>query len=109
MDIKYILFKNNKETLQIDLGEEKQIKYNNLTNVIDDKQAMKFLTDLFLIIKYWDNEYINTCLMDNNTWSLSIFFTNGTKREYYGKASYPDNYEAFERLINEIIKEVFNG
>ena len=109
MDIKYIVFKNNHETLQITLGKENKIQYNNLSNVIDDEQAMKYLTDLFLIIKHWDNEYINTCLIDNNIWSLSIVFTNDIKREYYGKASYPDNFEAFERLINRIIKEVYNG
>ena len=43
-------------------------------------------------------EYINTKLIDNSNWKLAIIFTNGNKKQYRGKSSYPYNFEAFESL-----------
>ena len=48
-------------------------------------------------------------MIDGSSWSLSIIYSNGNKKEYSGKSSYPNNFEAFERLNQKLIDEVQNG
>ena len=70
---------------------------------------VEYLRNLFCIIDSWNKEYINTKMIDGSSWSLSIIYSNGNKKEYSGKSSYPNNFEAFERLNQKLINEVQNG
>lgn len=109
-DIKIIIYEINGQTLlSIDIGEKIQIKYKDISSVISEEKFFKYLEKFFGIIDNWDKEYINTNVIDVNNWKLSIIYSNGNKKEYRGKSSYPNNFEAFERLNQELIDEVQNG
>ena len=48
-------------------------------------------------------------MIDGINWDLSIIYYDGNKKEYRGRANYPNNFEAFERLNKKLINEVQNG
>ena len=108
-DIKIIIYEINGQTLSIGIGEKIQIKYKDISSVISEERFFKYLEKFFGIIDNWDKEYINTNVIDGNNWKLSIIYSNGNKKEYRGKSSYPNNFEAFERLNQELIDEVQIG
>ena len=107
--IKSIIYEMNGQTLVIDLCEKSQMKYKNISRIIREEKAFEYLKNLFCIIDTWNEEYIDTKTIDGCYWKLSILYSNGNKKEYRGKASYPNNFEAFERLNQKLIDEVQNG
>ena len=107
--VKYIIYEKNNNTLIISINSEKcSIQNNAFLKSIDNKIIFKYLDSLFRIIENWQKEYIDTAIIDGDSWKLSITYVNGRKREYYGKSSYPTNFEAFERINRELIDEVRN-
>lgn len=107
--IKSIIYEIDGKTLSINIGEKCQIKYKDITSIISEEMFFEYLRNLFSIIDNWNKEYINTIIIDSGNWKLSIIYTNGNKREFIGKSSYPNNFEAFERLNQKLIDEVQNG
>lgn len=108
--VKYIIYEKNNKSLIVSINsEETKIENNDISKSIDNKLVFKYLDSLYRIIDDWQKEYINTKIIDGDNWKLSIIYANGSKREYYGKSSYPTNFEALERLNQKLIDEVQNG
>ncbi len=106
--VKCIIYEKNNKKLIISINKESKIQYNDILKTINNTLVFKYLESLYRIIDKWQKEYINTGIIDRANWKLSILYTNGSKREYYGKSSYPTNFEAFERLNQKLIDEVQN-
>ena len=108
--VKCIIYEKNNISLIISINnDESKIQNNDIIKSVDNKMVFKYLDNLYRIIDDWQKEYINTRIIDGDSWKLSIAYANGSKREYYGKSSYPTNFEALERLNQELIDEVQNG
>lgn len=108
-DIKSIECIINNHALIINIGEKIQIEYENRLGIISKEKIFEYLINLFCIIDSWDEEYIDTKMIDNSKWELTIIHSNGIKINYHGKSNYPNNFEAFERLNQRLIEEVYNG
>lgn len=108
-DVKSIVYEIDGQILSINIGEKSQIKYGNILSVISKEKLFKYLEELLCIIVNWDDEYINTNVIDGSNWKLSIIYFNDNKKEYRGKSSFPNNFEAFESLNQKLIKDVQNG
>lgn len=108
-NIKNIIYEINNRTLSINIGEKNIIKYNGILSTISEEKIFEYLMNLFRIIYNWNEKYIDISVIDGNNWKLSIIYSNGNKKEYIGKSSYPNNFEAFERLNRKLIDEVQNG
>ena len=109
MGVKSIIYEKNNKKLIISINNESKIQYNDILKSINNILIFKYLDSLYRIIDDWQKEYINTKIIDGDTWKLVITYINGNKKEYYGKSSYPANFEAFERLNQKLIEEVQNG
>ena len=107
--IKSIMYVINGRSLVINLGVENRIMYDDISVVVSNEKIFEYLSKLYLIIDDWDSEYINTNMIDGGVWNLSIIYFDGRKKEYRGKAAYPSNFEAFERLNRKLLNEVLNG
>lgn len=107
--VKSIIYEKNNKRLIISINNESKLQYNDILKAIDNILVFKYLDSLYRIINDWEKEYINTRIIDGDNWKLSITYINGNKKEYYGKSSYPINFEAFERLNQTLIDEVQNG
>lgn len=108
--VKCIIYEKNNRSLVIDINnEESKIQNNDISKSTDNKFVFKYLNSLYRIIDGWQKEYIDTRIIDGDSWKLSITYINGSKQEYYGKSCYPTNFEALERLNQELIDEVQNG
>lgn len=107
--IKSIIYEIDGQYLIINTGDKSQIKYKDISSIINEEKTFEYLRNLFCIIDSWKKEYINNKIIDGRSWNLSIIYSNGTKREYIGKSSYPNNFEVFERLNQKLIDEVQNG
>ena len=108
--IKNIIYEIDGQVLSfINIGEKIQIKYKDISSIISEEKFFKYLEKFFCIIDNWDKEYINTNVIDGNNWKLSIIYSNSDEKEYRGKSSFPNNFEAFERLNQELIVDVRNG
>ena len=107
--IKSIIYEIANQTLIINIGEKNQIKYKDISSIISEEKVFEYLKNLFRIIDNWDKEYINTRVIDSDNWKLSIVYYNDNVKEYFGKSSYPNNFEALERLNQKLINEVQNG
>lgn len=95
--IKNIVFKKNNISFIMNINNNKLL-YQNILKIIDDETIFKYLESLFGIINSWKNEYIDTRTIDGDYWKLSIDYEDGSKKEYYGKSQFSNNFEAFGRL-----------
>lgn len=107
--IKNIVYKINNQALIINIGEKNQIEYKDILGTVSQEKIFEYLENFFGIIDNWDKEYINTSMIDGINWDLSIIYYDGNKKEYRGRAKYPNNFEAFERLNQKLINKVQNG
>lgn len=107
--IKSIIFEKNNNRLIIDINNESKITYKDICKIVDNKLIYKYLEGLFSIIGSWQQEYIDISLIDGDHWKLDINYIDGNTKEYSGRSSYPTNFEAFERLNQRLIDEVYNG
>lgn len=107
--IKSIIYEIDGQTLSINIREKSQIKYKDISIIISEEKTFEYLRNLFCIIDSWNKEYIDTRMIDGSSWNLYIIYSNGNKKQYSGKSSYPNNFEAFERLNQKLIDEAQNG
>lgn len=104
--VKSVIFERNNQSLIINIGNESKVSYKDITKIADDEEILKYLESLFRIIEHWKEEYIDTKMIDGDDWRLSIIYLDGNKKEYYGKADFPTNFEALERLNQKLVDEV---
>lgn len=109
MGVKSIIYESNNNSFNISINDEIKIQYKSILKLIDKELFFKYLDSLFRIIEDWQKEYINTKIIASDYWKLSIIYIDGEKKEYGGKSSYPNNFEAFLRLNQKLINEVQNG
>lgn len=106
---------NKADYFQIEILEDKNLlkfidnRYYSTMNDpviknISDEIVMDFLDKLFRIVDSWNEKYINNNTFDGTKWQLVIKFRDGHSRQYYGKDSYPNNFEALENLKYNIIE-----
>lgn len=102
LGVKNITYTRNNSSFCIDIGEENTIFYENIKREIKEDEIFNYLNNLFRIIDTWQEEYINTSLIDGDNWELLINYTDGRIKKYSGHAAFPSNFEAFERLNQDI-------
>lgn len=107
--IKSIIYEKNGVIFTIRLGDVNKLITSSITAIIKKEQVNQYLQNLFAIIDDWKIEYINTKSMDGNYWRLTIISQSDNQKEYSGKSSYPNNFEALERLNQKLFNEVLNG
>ena len=107
--IKSIIYEMDGHAFVININEKSEVIYRDVLGVVGKECILEYLRNFFGIIDSWDNEYINMQEIDGSKWILSIIYSNGNVKEYSGRASYPNNFEAFERLNLNLIKEVQYG
>ena len=104
--VKFVIYEKNNRNFIISINdEESKVENNYFSKTIDNKLVFKYLDSLYRIIDGWQKEYIDTRIIGGDSWKLSITYINGSRREYYGKSSYP----TLERLNQKLIDEVQNG
>lgn len=103
MGVKSIIFERNDESLKIYISNKSKILYKDISKTIDNNVIFKYLELLFNIIDNWQEKYIDTKIIDGDYWKLSITYIDDSKKEFYGKSNYPTNFEAFERLNQNLI------
>lgn len=107
--IKNVYYQKNGTHFMIDIGEKNSFRYQGISKTIKSLLVFEYLDSLFHIIDDWKKEYISTAFLDGNEWKLSITYIDGKTKEYSGKACFPNNFEAFERLNQKLIEEVYHG
>ena len=106
IDVQSVIFERNNQSLIIHIGNESKVSYKDISKIVDKEEIFKYLESLFRIIDHWEEEYIDTKIIDGDDWRLSIVYLDGKKKEYYGKAEFPTNFEALERLSQKLVYEV---
>lgn len=106
MNIKNITYNHNRQYFIIDLHNN-QITYNNLTVPVTKESINTYFITFLNLMTNWQEEYLDTRLIDGSNWQITINFLDNHCKTYSGHGSYPANFEAIERLISQIISEVF--
>lgn len=108
--VKKIIYIKNNSNIIININErDSEIKTNDFSMSVDNKLIIRYLDCLYRIIDNWQKEYVDIKVIDGNIWQLTIINSDGSKREYKGKASYPYNFEALEGLNIKLIEEAQYG
>lgn len=107
--IKSIIYERNAVDLIININNQSNVIYLDNSRLIDNKLIMNYLEKFLSIIELWQEKYIDTKIIDGDIWKLSIIYDKGGKKEFWGKAKFPKNFEALERLNQKLIDEVLNG
>ena len=103
MDIKTIICEINNYSLVIDM-ENYTIFYNGINKKINEDILFNYLTHFFSIINDWEEEYIDYSIIDGNVWRILITYTDGSQKQYRGKAKCPINFSSFEEINYKLIK-----
>ena len=105
MNVKRIVYENNYEgSFVIEVNNNNSnVLFNDNLRLVDNKTIFSYLNSLFSIIALWNREYIEYDVIDGNSWSLLIYYIDGSSTRYYGRNNYPSNYEAFKMLNDEFI------
>ena len=103
MLIKEFYFIHNESELIID--DNYNVIYNGHKLNIDKNRVNDMLMNIIYVINKWDNEYIDTSIIDGINWKICITYIEGIKKEYHGHGSYPDNFDAIKHYIKEIVGE----
>jgi hypothetical protein len=98
VEIKYFVYPNPIDTLFLGY----QGKELNISQELWDS----FLDDLINTIKIadWNKAYKNSDILDGFGWEIIITSKNDGIITFYGVNDYPDNWEAFDDLV-ELVKE----
>lgn len=107
--IKSIVYEQNGNKLIINISNESIILYENDKKIIKNEKLFPYLELLISIIKDWQTQYIDSKVINSDTWSLSIIDVENKKKEFCGKSKHPVNFEAFERWLQKLRNEVQNG
>lgn len=102
MDIKNIICEINNSSLIIDV-ENYSIFYNGTNKKISEDTLFNYLKRFFSIINSWEEEYIDNSIIDGNVWRLIITYTDGSQKQYRGKAKCPINFDSLEEINYKLI------
>ena len=61
----------------------------------------KVIGELLDIICKWDFEYIDDSAIDAEQFRVKVYTAKGVD-DYFGNGKYPNNYDAFKKLVNDI-------
>ena len=70
MGVKSIIYEKNNKKLIISINNESKIQYNDILKSINNILIFKYLDSLYRIIDDWQKEYINTKIIDGDTWKF---------------------------------------
>ena len=101
-----VIYIRGNETISINVNDS-AIFYRDTTIEIDRERIFNYLETLFRITNRWQKEYYALDTIDGDSWELLINYNNGKIKKYTGHANYPNNFEALERLNQELVNEVF--
>ena len=87
-------------------GEQISVERFFYNGAVDDgitlykaKNWPGLLEDIKALIKDWKEEYNNPDVLDGTQWSLDIKYADGREKHYWGSNLFPDNFEAFLKVI----------
>ena len=103
LGIKSITYENKNGVFNINVNE-KMISYMNTKQEISENTIFKYLERLFRIIDIWQEEYPSSNVISGDSWKLLIDYTDGRTKKYSGHSNLPLNFEAFQRLNQDIIE-----
>lgn len=106
MNVKNIIYNNNRRYFVVDFNQN-QVTYDNITVPVSKEIITNYLMSFFNIMVTWKEGYLNNSVIDGSDWKITVNFLDNSNKIYTGHGSYPDNFEAIERLISQIISEVF--
>lgn len=109
LGIERIVFKKNNTSLIIEVGDVNRVLYDNFSINVDKDKVFYYLRGLFNVVTDWEEKYIDTRIIDGDTWELAIIYSNGNKRKYCGRAKFPINFETLERLNHDLVRDVYYG
>ena len=99
--------KNNvKGIFYVKKGSFKQSEYLKI-EILEDKNLVKYsINDLPKILEVSNDkeQYINNNFTDGTTWQLKIVFKDNSQKNYLGQNSFPNNFENFNKIKNELLK-----
>lgn len=106
LGIENIIYENNNDIFYIDVSK-KTLSYMNIKKEISENTIFNYLDKLFRIIDIWEEEYSDFQIIDKNSWKLLINYQDGRIKKHFGNSDYPFNFEAFEKLNQNLIREEF--
>ncbi len=97
------------EYLKIEILEDKNlVKYsiNDLPKILEvsNDKINIFIERFFRTTINWKEQYINNNFTDGTTWQLKIVFKDNSQKNYLGQNSFPNNFENFNKIKNELLK-----
>ena len=109
ISIRNITIKIREELIIININDNNdfEIIYNDIVKEINKEIFRKYIRNLYSIIDNWKDEYINSNIIDGDCWSLELNYSNNSKSEYTGRADFPYNFNEFNKINHDLIKEVF--
>lgn len=105
LGIKNIEYKNKNGIFQINI-KDRTLCYMNIKQEISQNTIFNYLERLFRIIDTWQEEYSNANIIGSDNWQLLIDYTDGRRKKYSGYSNLPSNFEAFQRLNQDLVKGV---
>lgn len=104
LGIKSISYESKNSAFYINISE-KTVSYINIKKEISEKTIFNYLEHLFRIIDTWQEKYPSSNIVGQDSWQLLINYTDGKIKKFSGHSNFPSNFEAFERLNQDLIKE----
>jgi len=103
LGIKSITYENKNGIFQLNINE-KTVSYMGVKREINQTDIFNYLERLFRIIDVWQEEYSSSNVIGGDSWQLLIDYTDGRIKKHTGYSNSPSNFEAFDRLNQDIIE-----
>ena len=103
LGIKNITYESKNGVFHLNVNE-KTLSYMSVKQEINQNTIFNYLERLFRIIDMWQEEYSSSNVIGGDSWQLLIDYTDGRIKKYSGYSNLPSNFEAFERLNQDIIE-----
>lgn len=94
-----IEFYQNYVKLVYSEGVPKLVKTKKIENELVNELIEKLEQ---LDIQSWDKKYVNSMVLDGETWEIMLTYSNSCQSKYIGQNSYPDNWSEFKKMIEWI-------
>lgn len=87
------------------IEKEEADGYEKRVNIyLTNEEFSEFVNKLSSETKFenWNNEYIDPNVLDGMTCRISIFYSDGNKKNIICTNKYPEKFEKFFKIIDEI-------